>query len=198
MRFRKKPNVKFVKWPKNEMGANSTRPHERDREAPMREARQAAPDGARASAALSFGGNSRFSRETEPLRRKVVMSFCYVISVGKYNYSASISMARQHRQHSLRTKWDLCATNLLLVQFRFSRKATDSRDENLRAKSPAAAGESEEERKRERLSVATRSILDAPAAATESKRFSSRCPMQAEWLAKRRAFSRTIERRTLP
>src|SRR5581483_612240 len=34
-------------------GANSTHPHERDREAPMREARQAAPDWARASAALS-------------------------------------------------------------------------------------------------------------------------------------------------
>ena len=36
----------------------------------MREARQAAPDGARASAALSSFKNSRFSRGTWPLRRK--------------------------------------------------------------------------------------------------------------------------------
>ena len=55
----------------NRRGANSTRPHERDREAPMREARQAAPDWARASAALSSGESSRFSRGTEPLRRKI-------------------------------------------------------------------------------------------------------------------------------
>jgi hypothetical protein len=51
-------------------GANLTRPHERHREAPMREARQAAPDWARASAALSSFKNSRFSRGTWPLRRK--------------------------------------------------------------------------------------------------------------------------------
>jgi hypothetical protein len=51
-------------------GANSTRSHERHRKAPMREARQAAPDGARASAALSSSKNLRFSRGTRPLRRK--------------------------------------------------------------------------------------------------------------------------------
>lgn len=55
--------------PENRRGANSTRPHERDREAPMREAHQAAPDGARASEALSSDECSRFSRGTEPLRR---------------------------------------------------------------------------------------------------------------------------------
>jgi len=40
-----------------------------------------------------------------------------------------------------------------------NRAATDSRDENLKAKSPAAAGGSKEERKREHLSEPTRSIL---------------------------------------
>ncbi len=60
-----------LEWlPENRRGANSTHPHERDREAPMREARQAAPDWARASAALSSSESSRFSRGTEPLRRK--------------------------------------------------------------------------------------------------------------------------------
>lgn len=34
------------------MGANLTRPHERHREAPNRETRQAAPDGARTRSAL--------------------------------------------------------------------------------------------------------------------------------------------------
>jgi hypothetical protein len=62
----------------NRRGANPTRPHERYREAPLREARRAAPDWARASAALSSIENSRFSRGTKPLRRKsywfVVMS----------------------------------------------------------------------------------------------------------------------------
>ena len=48
---------------KKRRGANSTRTHERHREAPLREARQAAPDWARASAALSsFNESSRFSR----------------------------------------------------------------------------------------------------------------------------------------
>jgi len=59
-------------------GADSTRSHERHREAPLRETRQAAPDGARASAALSSSESSRFSRGTEPMRRKsygfIVMS----------------------------------------------------------------------------------------------------------------------------
>ena len=37
---------------------------------PWKEARRAAPDGARASAVLSSEENSRFSRGTEPMRRK--------------------------------------------------------------------------------------------------------------------------------
>jgi hypothetical protein len=57
--------------------------------------------------------------------------------------------------------------------------ATNSRDENLKARIPAAAGESKEERKRERLSEPSRSILDAPDAAVQSSSVSSRCP---EWL----------------
>ena len=55
------------------------------------------------------------------------------------------------------------------------RTATVSRDENLKAKSRAAAGESKEERKRERLSEPTRRILDAPDDALQSRRFSLRC-----------------------
>jgi hypothetical protein len=58
----------------NRRGANPTRPHERYREAPLREARRAAPDWARASAALSSIENSRFSRGTEPLQRKIYCS----------------------------------------------------------------------------------------------------------------------------
>ena len=58
-----------------------------------------------------------------------------------------------------------------------ARAATaDSRDENLKASIPAAVGESKEERKRERLSEPSRSILDAPTAAIQSTSFSSRGP----------------------
>ena len=68
-------------------------------------------------------------------------------------------------------KWDFSA-----VFFSSVRTATtDSRDENLKAKTGAAAGESEEERQRERLSEPTRSILDAPDAAIQSVSLSSRC-----------------------
>jgi len=74
-------NQVFSPSPGNRRGANSTRPHERDREAPMREARQAAPDGARASAALSSSESSRFSRGTEPLRRKW---FCLFVTSSVY------------------------------------------------------------------------------------------------------------------
>src|SRR6185503_20723490 len=58
----------------------------------------------------------------------------------------------------------------------FGRPATtDVRDEILSARILARAGGSEEERKRERLSEPTRSILDAAAGATQSNRVSSRC-----------------------
>ena len=56
------------------------------------------------------------------------------------------------------------------------RTVTDSRDANLKANVPAAVGGSKEERKRERLSEPTRSILEAPAAAIQWKRVPSRCP----------------------
>jgi hypothetical protein len=62
-------------------GANSTRTHERHREAPLREARQAAPDWARASAALSsFNESSRFSRGPSRCDAKYGL-FCYIITV---------------------------------------------------------------------------------------------------------------------
>ena len=57
-----------------------------------------------------------------------------------------------------------------------SRSEADSRDENLKARIRAAAGESKEERKQERVSESSRSILDAPAAAIQSAGLSSRCP----------------------
>ena len=53
--------------------------------------------------------------------------------------------------------------------------ATDARDENLRAKLPGGDKRVKEERKRERLSEATRSILDATEAAIQLNRISSRC-----------------------
>jgi hypothetical protein len=66
--WKAKPEL-FTKGEKRR-GADSTRSHERHREAPLRETRQAAPDGARASAALSSSESSRFSRGTKPMRRK--------------------------------------------------------------------------------------------------------------------------------
>ena len=60
--------------------------------------------------------------------------------------------------------------------------ATDARDENLRAKLPGGDGRVKEERKRERLSEATRSILDASDAAIQLNRISSRCHLcSAGW-----------------
>ena len=53
--------------------------------------------------------------------------------------------------------------------------ATDARDENLRAKLRGGDGRVKEERKRERLSEATRSILDASDAAIQLNRISSGC-----------------------
>ncbi len=93
---------------RNERGANSTQPHERHREAPLREPRQAAPDWARASAVLSSIENSRFSRGTEPLLRKIYFVFvtsCLPASsiarstISKVaddcNPAASVNLARQ-------------------------------------------------------------------------------------------------------
>src|SRR2546425_5597312 len=59
--------------------------------------------------------------------------------------------------------------------------ATDAPDENLRAKLPGGDGRVKE-RKRERLSEATRSILDASDAAIQLNRISSRCHLcSAGW-----------------
>ena len=60
--------------------------------------------------------------------------------------------------------------------FHIHAATADSSDENLKARIPAAVGESEEERKRERLSEPTRSILDAPDAAIQSALLSSPSP----------------------
>jgi hypothetical protein len=164
--------IQVFTHPGNRRGANSTRPHERDREAPMREARQAAPDWARASAALSFSESSRFSRGTEPLRREmsylVVMSYTAISIAGD-----TVSRIRVRQQHCFRASQPTWRCPSLL--FCQSHAATDSRDENLKAKLPAAAVESKEERKRERLGEPTRSILDAPDDALQSASLSSRC-----------------------
>lgn len=106
----------------NSRGANSTRPHERHCEAPMREARQAAPDWARASAALSSSKNSQFSRGTWPLRRKgygfVVMSYSAANSIAEVistKFHRGLQLSCEGRQPS-------------------RRPATIPRDENLEAK----------------------------------------------------------------
>ncbi len=124
-------------------GANSTCTHERHREAPLREARQAAPDGARASAALSLTENSRFSRETEPLRRKVV---CLLIH--HFNPDLRHPQIRQEpsrQQHRRRTGSDVDLRQMpfpspltvkMLRSASLSPRRTESYDENLRANPP--------------------------------------------------------------
>ena len=144
-------------------GANPTRPHERHCEAPLREARQAAPDWARASAALSSSKNSQFSRGTWPLRRK-----SYVFPVMSYIAANSIAGGisnkfRLRRQHSSRENLPS------RIQMRTSagrptsgRPATIPRDENLEAKTRRrrnAQGGTE---------ATTRSILELSAAALPS------------------------------
>ena len=131
----------------NRRGADSTRPHERHCEAPLRETRQAAPDWARASAALSSSKNSQFSRGTGPLRRKgygfVVMSYIAANSIAggiSSKFHQPLQLSREGRQTS-------------------RRPATIPRDENLEANSRRrrkAQGGTE---------ATTRSILELSAAA---------------------------------
>jgi len=172
----------------NGRGANSTQPHERHREAPLREPRQAAPDWARASAVLSSIENSRFSRGTEPLRRK-----CYFVFVTSCLAASSIAkrtiseirgrlQPRSDRRSILAGSGRLLSlpkilhTKLLGFAVGHSPQncppsaATDSSDENLEAKTSGGGGRVKEERK-----PLNRSILDAPADATQSNPVSSRC-----------------------
>lgn len=97
---------------KKRRGANSTRTHERHREAPLREARQAAPDGARASAALSsFNESSRFSRGPSRCDAKIWF-VCYIITVLRRAASEilppgifdSKGAARDHNTEAIRIK----------------------------------------------------------------------------------------------
>ena len=145
-----KPTLSCSPLAINSRGANSTRPHERHCEAPMREARQAAPDWARASAALSSSKNSQFSRGTWPLRRKgygfVVMSYSAANSIAEgicNKFQRRLQPSRGGRQTS-------------------RRPATIPRDENLEAKPRRrrkAQGGTE---------ATTRSILELSAAALKS------------------------------
>ena len=131
-------------------GADSTRPHERHCEAPLRETRQAAPDWARASAALSSSKNSQFSRGTRPLRRKsygyVVMSYSAANTIAEVifnKFPLRLQPSREGRQTS-------------------RRPATIPRDENLEANSRRrrkAQGGTE---------ATTRSILELSTAAISS------------------------------
>jgi len=159
------------RWRKK--GADLTRPHERHREAPMRETRQAAPDGARASAALSSSESSRFSRGTKPLRRKsygfVVMSSFAVISIAGNIFN--------------KFRWRLQPSRT--VRHISRRPATVPGDENLRAKTPAAAGGSRQERNARASKRATRRSLTRPPPPYHPRRFSSLTRRRAEWLAKR-------------
>ena len=134
----------------NSRGANSTRPHERHCEAPMREARQAAPDWARASAALSSSKNSQFSRGTWPLRRK---GYGFVVM----SYSAANTIAEVISTKFRRGLQPSCAGRQTS-----RRPATIPRDENLEANSRRrrkAQGGTE---------ATTRSILELSAAALQS------------------------------
>jgi hypothetical protein len=116
-------------------GANLTRPHERHGKVPLREARQAAPDGARASAALSSSKILPFSRGTWPLRRKdygfAVISYiaANLIAEGICNKSRlRLQPSREglQRKIQMRTR---------AVEPTSRRPATIPRDENLEANS---------------------------------------------------------------
>ncbi len=119
--------------PEKRRGANPTRSHERHREAPLREARRAAPDGARASAALSSSENSRFSRGTEPLRRK-----SYFFIFNPYSDTGTFSRIRVMPQPRIPNQSWPFRDVFYPPQFWFkagspNRRATGARDENLRA-----------------------------------------------------------------
>ena len=144
-------------------GANSTRPHERHCEAPLREARQAAPDWARASAALSSSKNSQFSRGTGPLRRKSYVFF-FMSYIAANSIAGGISNKfRLRLQPSSRES----LPSRIQMQTRAGqptsrRPATIPRDENLEAKTRRrrkAQGGTE---------ATTRSILELSAAALPS------------------------------
>ena len=144
-------------------GANSTHPHERHCEAPLREARQAAPDWARASAALSSSKNSQFSRGTGPLRRK-----SYGFPVMSYIAANSIAGGISNK-FRLRLQPSTRENLPSRIQMRTSagrptsrRPATIPRDENLEAKT-------RRRRKAQGGTEATnRSILELSAAALPS------------------------------
>jgi hypothetical protein len=175
----------------NGRGANSTRPHERHREAPLREARQAAPDWARAWAALSSIENSRFSRGTEPLRRKSYSVFVTSCLTAFSIARSTINEIRGRLQPRFAGGSILGGPAPSLANFALAeiphtdslgftveyspqdsqrRAATDSSDENLEAKTPGGGGRVKEERK-----PLHRSILDAIDAAIQSRLVSSRC-----------------------
>jgi len=138
-----KPTKSCLLLAEKRRGANSTRSHEWHHEAPLREARQAAPDGARASAALSSCESSWFSRGTKPLRRK---GYGFIVM----SYSAANSIAEN-------------IFNKFPLRLQPSRRpATIPRDENLEANSRRrrkAQGGTE---------ATTRSILELSAAAISS------------------------------
>jgi hypothetical protein len=116
-------------------GANPTRPHERHCEAPLREARQAAPDWARASAALSSSKNSQFSRGTWPLRRKSyvfpVMSYIAANSIAGGSSNKFRPRLQPSTRESLPSRIQM---RTHAGQPTSRRPATIPRDENLEAK----------------------------------------------------------------
>jgi hypothetical protein len=120
-------------------GANSTHPHERHCEAPLREARQAAPDWARASAALSSSKNSQFSRGTWPLRRKdygfVIISYIAANSIA----GGICNKSRLRLQPSRESLQKRIKMRSGAVEQTSRRPATVPRDENLEVNSPATA-----------------------------------------------------------
>jgi len=133
----------------------------------MREARQAAPDWARASAALSSSENSRFSRGTWPLRRKsygfLVMSYIAANSIAEDTIS-KFRLRLQPSRESLQSRFQMRTSASRPTS---PRPATIPRDENLEANTrrrrQAQGGTEARASKR-----ATRSILELSAAAIPS------------------------------
>ncbi len=175
----------------NGRGANSTGPHENHREAPLREARQAAPGWTRASAAPPSIENSRISGGTEPLRRKSYSMFVTSCLPACSIAESTISEIRGRLQPCPDRRLKLpdfarCLASFALAEIPranflgfaverppqdFQRSAaTDFSDENLEAKTPGGVGRVKEERK-----PLNRSILDAPDAVIQSDSVSSRC-----------------------
>ncbi len=161
-------------------GANSTCPHERHCEAPLRETRQAAPDWARASAALSSSEISQFSRGTWPLRREMVrfvITSCVSANSIAGNMDNKMCLWLQHRFPSINP-----------ASLPLNRAATDSRDEEPKGKLPGGGGRVKGGT--EARTPSERPVVSLTRVTTPHNRNGSHRAVlaQAEWLASEMRF----------